>query len=77
MDGEDNKEDKAREEDDMTLSLVFPKPSKVVQKCPRLVWSKSIFQVLLTVTHLLDHFWTALDTLLVPFWDFGFASFAT
>ena len=24
--------------------------------------SKSIFQVFLTVTHLLDHFWTALDT---------------
>ena len=27
-----------------------------------LEWSKSIFQVFLTVTHLLDQFWTALDT---------------
>ena len=33
--GEDIKEDKTREEADMTLSLVFPKSSKVVQKCPR------------------------------------------
>ena len=32
VDGEDNKEDKTREERDMTLSLVFPKVSKAVQK---------------------------------------------
>ena len=30
--GKDNKEDKTREEADMTLSPVFPKSSKVVQK---------------------------------------------
>ena len=34
-----------------------PKVSKSVLK-----WSKSIFQVFLTVTHLLDHFWNPLDT---------------
>ena len=27
-----------------------------------LEWSKSLLQVFLTVIHLLDHFWTALDT---------------
>ena len=32
VDGEDNKEDKTREEADMTLSLVFLKVSKAVQK---------------------------------------------
>ena len=32
MDGKDNKEDKTREEADMTLGLVFPKLSKAVQK---------------------------------------------
>ena len=37
MDGKDNKEDKTREEADMTLSPFFPKSSKVVQKCPRVV----------------------------------------
>ena len=30
--GKDNKEDKTREEANMTLSLVFPKVSKAVQK---------------------------------------------
>ena len=30
--GKDNHEDKTREEADMTLSLVFPKVSKAVQK---------------------------------------------
>ena len=35
VDGEDNKEDKTREEADMTPSLFFPKSSKVVQKCPK------------------------------------------
>ena len=30
--GKDNKEDKTKEEADVTLSLVFPKVSKVVQK---------------------------------------------
>ena len=63
VDGKDNNEDKTREEADMTLSPVTkifksgPKVSKSVQE-----WSKSIFQVFLTVTHLLDHFWTAFDT---------------
>ena len=37
VDGEYNKEDKTGEEADMTLSPVFPKSSKVVQKCPRVV----------------------------------------
>ena len=37
VDGKDNKEDKTREEADMTPSPVFPKSSKVVQKCPRVV----------------------------------------
>ena len=37
VDGKDNKEDKTREEADMTLSPVFPKSSKLVQKCPRVV----------------------------------------
>ena len=35
VDGKDNKEDKTREEADMTPSPVFPKSSKVVQKCPK------------------------------------------
>ena len=35
VDGKDNKEDKTREEADMTLSPVFPKSSKVVRKCPK------------------------------------------
>ena len=61
MDSKDNKEDKTREEADMTISPFFQKSSKVVQKCPRVVHI-SIFQVFLTVTHLLDHFWTAFDT---------------
>ena len=33
VDGKDNKEDKTRKEADMTPSLVFPKSSKVVQRC--------------------------------------------
>ena len=37
VDGKDNKKDKTREEVDMTPSPVFPKSSKVVQKCPRVV----------------------------------------
>ena len=37
VDGEDNKEDKTREEADMTPSLVFPKSSKVTQNCPKVV----------------------------------------
>ena len=37
VDGKDNKEDKTREVVDMTLSPFFPKSSKVVQKCPRVV----------------------------------------
>ena len=37
VDGKDNKEDKTREEADMTPSPFFPKSSKVVQKCPRVV----------------------------------------
>ena len=36
--GKDNKEDKTREEADMTLSPVYPKSSKVVQKCPKVSW---------------------------------------
>ena len=32
VDGKDNKEDKTREEADMTLSPFFPKVSKAVQK---------------------------------------------
>ena len=35
VDGEDNKEDKTREEADMTLTPVFPKSSKVVPMCPK------------------------------------------
>ena len=38
VDGKDNKEDKTREEADMTLSPNFPKSSKrskSVQKCPK------------------------------------------
>ena len=35
VDSEDNKEDKNREEADMTPSPFFPKSSKVVQKCPK------------------------------------------
>ena len=63
VDGEDKKEDKTRDEADMTLSPVFPKSSKVVQKCPGKVQVFHFFQVFSTVTHLLDHFWTAFDTL--------------
>ena len=37
VDGKDNKEDKTREEADMTLSPVFPKSLKMIQKCPRVV----------------------------------------
>ena len=33
--GKDNKEDKTREEADMTLTPVFPKSSKVVPMCPK------------------------------------------
>ena len=35
VDGNNNKEDKTREEADMTPSLVFPKSSKVAQNCPK------------------------------------------
>ena len=35
VDGKDNKEDKTREEADMTLTPVFPKSSKVVPICPK------------------------------------------
>ena len=35
VDGKDNKEDKTREEADMTLTPVFPKSSKVVPMCPK------------------------------------------
>ena len=35
VDSEDNKEDKTREEADMTPSPVFPKSSKVAQNCPK------------------------------------------
>ena len=35
VDGKDNKEDKTREEADMTLSAFFSKISKQVQKCPK------------------------------------------
>ena len=35
VDGKDKKEDKTREEADMTPSPFFPKSSKVVQKCPK------------------------------------------
>ena len=35
VDGEDNKEDKTREEADMTPRPFFPKSSKVVQNCSK------------------------------------------
>ena len=35
VDGDNNKEDKTREEADMTLTPVFPKSSKVVPMCPK------------------------------------------
>ena len=35
VDGNNNKEDKTREEADMTLTPVFPKSSKVVPMCPK------------------------------------------
>ena len=35
VDSKDNKEDKTREEADMTLTPVFPKSSKVVPMCPK------------------------------------------
>ena len=35
VDGNNNKEDKTREETDMTPSPVFPKSSIVVQRCPK------------------------------------------
>ena len=61
VDSKDNKEDKTREEADMTLSLVLPKSSKVVQKCPRVV-SKYIFQVFFDRYPSFGSLWTALDT---------------
>ena len=39
VDGNNNKEDKTREEADMTPSPFFPKSSKVVQKCPKMSYS--------------------------------------
>ena len=41
----------------MFFSKIFKSGPKVSNS--DLEWSKSIFQVFLTVTHLLDHFWTA------------------
>ena len=35
VDGNNNKEDKTREEADMTPSRIFPKSSKVAQNCPK------------------------------------------
>ena len=35
VDGNNNKEDKTREEADMTPSPVFPKSLKVAQNCPK------------------------------------------
>ena len=35
VDGNNNKEDKTREEADMTPSPAFPKSSKVAQNCPK------------------------------------------
>ena len=35
VDGNNNKEDKTREDADMTPSPVFPKSSKVAQNCPK------------------------------------------
>ena len=35
VDGNNNKEDKTREEADMTPSPFFPKSSKVAQNCPK------------------------------------------
>ena len=64
VDSKDNKVDKTREEADMTPQPVFSKIFKSGPKVSKSVleWSKSIFQVFLTVTHLLDQFWVALDT---------------
>ena len=58
VDGEDNKEDKTREEADMTLSPVFPKSSKGVQKCLRVVQIhiSSVFDCYPSFGSLLDHF---------------------
>ena len=42
VDGKDNKEDKTREEADMTFSPFFPKSSNVVQKWPKV--SKSVLE---------------------------------
>ena len=62
MHGEDNKEDKTREEADMTLSPVFPMSSKVVQKCPGVVQIhiSSVFDRYPSFGSLLEplgHFW--------------------
>ena len=62
IDGNNNKEDKTREEADMNPSPVFPKSSKVVQKCPRVVQIhiSSVFDRYPSFGSILDrfgHFW--------------------
>ena len=55
VDGKDNKEDKTREEANMTLSTVFPKSSKVVQ-----IHISGVFYCYQSFGSLLDrfgHFW--------------------
>ena len=58
VDGKDNKEDKTREEADMTPSPVFPNSSIVVQKCPGVVQIhiSSVFDRYLSFGSLLDCF---------------------
>ena len=58
VDSKDNKEDKTREEADMTLSPFFSKVSKAVKK-----WSKIWVTVKNTQNMDLDHSKTLLDTL--------------
>ena len=57
VDGKDNKEDKTREEADMTLFPNFPKVSKAVQK-----WSKRWVTIKNSWNMYLDHSRTLLDT---------------
>ena len=56
--GKDNKKDKTREEADMTLSPVFPKSLKMIQKCPRVVQIhiSGVFYRYPSFGSLLDHF---------------------
>ena len=58
MDGKDNKEDKTREEANMTLSTVFPKCSKVVQ-----IHISGVFLLLPILWINFGPLWTLLDTL--------------